>query len=79
MEADHFGLNMDNSSAGRNLQRLVEIVKWMHYSNSAVNPFIYAFRDKDMKREFLQLLWFKRLSVNLSLWFGKDRISTQDV
>ena len=65
--------------AGRNLQRLVEIVKWMHYSNSAVNPFIYAFRDKDMKREFLQLLWFKRLSVNLSLWFGKDRISTQDV
>ncbi|PFX14034.1 Peroxidasin [Stylophora pistillata] len=63
--------------AGRNLQRLVEIVKWMHYSNSAVNPFIYAFRDKDMKREFLRLLWFKRLSVNLSLWFGLIHVEVE--
>ena len=65
--------------ARRDLQRLVEIVKWMHYSNSAVNPFIYAFRDKEMKREFLQLLQFKRLSDMLTLCLSKYRATAQDM
>lgn len=58
------------------LQRLVEFVKWMHYSNSAVNPFIYAFRDPEMKREFLQLLQCKRLSAKLSFRPSRDRASS---
>ena len=65
--------------ASQDLQRLVEIVKWMHYSNSAVNPFIYAFRDKEMKREFLQLLQFKRLSDMLTLCSSKYRATAQDM
>lgn len=35
---------------------LVEIVKWLHYSNSVVNPVIYAFRDAEMRRAFAWLL-----------------------
>ena len=48
------------------LQRLVDFVKWMHYSNSAVNPFVYALRDPDVKREFAQLSHIRRLSARLS-------------
>lgn len=63
------------------LQRLVDFVKWMHYSNSAVNPFIYASRDPEMKREFVELLQFKKLSAKLSFRSSGDRGSTkiQDV
>ena len=35
---------------------MVDIVKWLQYSNSAVNPVIYAFRDMEMRRTFAQLL-----------------------
>ena len=48
------------------LQRLVDFVKWMHYSNSAVNPFIYALRDPEVKREFVQLTQVRRLSAKFS-------------
>ncbi|KAJ7376487.1 hypothetical protein OS493_034223 [Desmophyllum pertusum] len=62
------------------LQRLVDFVKWMHYSNSAVNPFIYALRDPKMRREFLQLLQFKGLSAKLPcLRSTRDRGSTNRV
>lgn len=58
------------------LQRLVDFVKWMHYSNSAVNPFVYAFRDTEMKGEFVELLRFKKLSARLSFMSSRDRGST---
>ena len=61
------------------LQRLVDFVKWMHYSNSAVNPFIYAFRDPEMKREFVELLQIKKLSRNLSLGSSREGTSTSKV
>lgn len=35
---------------------LVDIIKWLHYSNSAVNPVIYAFRDIEMRKTFAYLL-----------------------
>ena len=35
---------------------LVDIIKWLQYSNSAVNPVIYAFRDIEMRRTFARLL-----------------------
>ena len=54
------------------LQRLVDFVKWMHYSNSAVNPFIYAFRDPEMKREFVELLQVKKHSRKLSFRSSRD-------
>ncbi|XP_031565990.1 octopamine receptor Oamb-like [Actinia tenebrosa] len=28
--------------------RLIKFVKWMHYGNSAVDPFFYAYRNKDI-------------------------------
>lgn len=31
-------------------QRLLGFVKWMHYSSSAINPFLYSYRNNDMKR-----------------------------
>lgn len=40
---------------------MVDIIKWLHYSNSAINPAIYAFRDAEMRRTFARLLGpFKR-------------------
>ena len=61
------------------LQRLVDFVKWMHYSNSAVNPFIYAFRDPEMKREFVELLQVKKLSRKSSLRSSREGTSTKKV
>lgn len=36
--------------------RLIRFVKWMHYSNSMVNPIIYAYRNKEMRRTFIRIL-----------------------
>jgi len=51
----------------------------MHYSNSAVNPFIYAFRDPEMKREFVELLQVKKLSRKLSFRSSRDGTSTNKI
>ena len=39
---------------------MVRMVKWLHYLNSAVNPFIYALRDKEMRNGFTKLLCLQR-------------------
>ena len=36
--------------------RLVRFVKWMHYSNSMVNPLVYAYRNGEMRKTFKRLL-----------------------
>ena len=36
--------------------QLAIFAKWMHHGNSAVNPFIYAFRNVEMRKTFLRLL-----------------------
>lgn len=38
--------------------RIVAAVKFLHYLNSALNPFLYAFRDAEMHRTFKRLLTF---------------------
>lgn len=43
--------------------RLTAFVKFMHYGNSAMNTFVYAFLNMEMKRTFLRL--FKAISVEL--------------
>ena len=53
------------------LRRLIDFVKWMHYSNSAINPFVYALRDPEMKREFVRLCCNILLRRRLS--FRKDQ------
>ena len=35
---------------------MVDIMKWLHYLNSAINPIIYTFRDAEMRRTFARLL-----------------------
>lgn len=40
----------------KDVYRLVAFSKWMHYGNSAVNAFVYSFRDKEMRRTFVKLL-----------------------
>lgn len=35
---------------------LVTFAKWMHYTNSGVNPLVYAFRDKEMRCSFMKLI-----------------------
>lgn len=35
---------------------MVDIIKLLHYSNSAINPAIYAYRDIEMRRTFASLL-----------------------
>ena len=43
---------------------LVTLVKWMHYTNSAVNPVVYAFRDEEMRSSFLKLVGIRKISRN---------------
>ena len=40
----------------RVLVHLIDFVKWMQYSNSAVNPFVYAYRSVEVRRSVLRLL-----------------------
>ncbi|EDO48481.1 predicted protein, partial [Nematostella vectensis] len=35
---------------------IAEFTKWCHYSNSAANAVVYAFRDVEMRRTFMSLL-----------------------
>ena len=35
--------------------RLMDFIKWMHYSNSAVNPLVYAYRSEEMRRILVKL------------------------
>ena len=37
--------------------RLLKFVKFCHYSNSALNPFLYAFRNSEMTRTFRYLVY----------------------
>lgn len=39
--------------------RMTTAVKWLHYSNSGVNPIIYAFRDREWKKSFKKILRIK--------------------
>ena len=39
---------------------LVTFVKWMHYTNSAVNPLVYAFRDREMRSSFVKLIGIRK-------------------
>lgn len=36
--------------------RLLKFAKWMHYSNSSINPFLYAFRNNAIRRTFQYLI-----------------------
>ncbi|KAL9951344.1 hypothetical protein ACROYT_G043993 [Oculina patagonica] len=36
--------------------RLLHFVKWMHYSSSALNPFLYSYRNPDLRRTIVVLL-----------------------
>ena len=36
--------------------RLLHFVKWMHYSSSALNPFLYSYRNPDLRRTIAVLL-----------------------
>ena len=37
--------------------RLWRFVKWMHYGNSAINPFVYAFRNREFSSTFKMILY----------------------
>lgn len=43
----------------------VSAIKWLHYSSSAYNPLVYAFRDHEMRNTFSRL--FKRCCENLKI------------
>lgn len=50
---------------------LVHIVKWMHYSNSSINPFLYSYRSPDIKRAIhimVSRLLGKRDQVWIDSW-----------
>lgn len=40
---------------GSGLYRLMDFIKWMHYSNSAVNPVVYAYRSEELRRMLFKL------------------------
>ena len=35
--------------------RLMDFIKWMHYSNSAVNPIVYAYRSEEIRKMLFKL------------------------
>lgn len=45
----------------KGLMRVMNFAKWMQYSNSGINPFVYAFRDAEMRRTFKRLFTRKVL------------------
>lgn len=47
--------------------RLLGFVKWMHYSSSALNPFLYSYRNNDMKRTIKLILRKHLLRKNICL------------
>lgn len=42
--------------SGSTSARLLHFVKWMHYSSSALNPFLYSYRNQDLRRTIIVLL-----------------------
>ncbi|XP_078350227.1 histamine H2 receptor-like [Oculina patagonica] len=40
---------------GSGFIRLMDFIKWMHYSNSAVNPVVYAYRSEEIRRMLFKL------------------------
>ncbi|XP_031564813.1 D(1A) dopamine receptor-like [Actinia tenebrosa] len=42
--------------SGEKLKSLIDFIKWMHYSNSAVNPFVYAFRNEEIRKAMLRVI-----------------------
>lgn len=53
----------------------VASVKWLHYSSSAYNPLVYAFRDHEMRNTFSRL--FKRCCQTLKI--GKKTVAEEDL
>ncbi|XP_031570989.1 octopamine receptor Oamb-like [Actinia tenebrosa] len=47
--------------------RIVTSVKWLHYSNSMVNPIVYALRDEEMRNTFYRILRFKACRNKLTI------------
>lgn len=71
--------------------RLLHFVKWMHYSSSALNPFLYSYRNPDLRRTIGVLLRrlilrsgpgvdevFKRRSSSMSTTRLRKLSSTSD-
>ncbi|XP_031567323.1 octopamine receptor Oamb-like [Actinia tenebrosa] len=58
--------------------RLLKFAKWMHYSNSSINPFLYAFRNNAIRRTF-QYLISKLLCGRFSPRIGQRRIKLQSM
>lgn len=69
-----FGLSIVISYCGlaclpkdmENILRLTTAVKWLQYSNSGVNPIIYAFRDREWKKAFKKILKIKEFSSSMN-------------
>lgn len=43
------------SMGWKGIKRVMNFAKWMQYSNSGINPFVYAFRDAEMRKTFKRL------------------------
>ncbi|XP_020901923.1 D(1B) dopamine receptor [Exaiptasia diaphana] len=54
-------------SSGKDVARIVAFSKWMHYGNSAVNVFVYSFRDLEMRRTFARLLYNRLTRICIRL------------
>ena len=58
--------------------RLLKFVKFCHYSNSALNPFLYTFRNSEMIKTFRYLL-YKLACRGKGPMFGLSRLTFETV
>ncbi|KAK3700480.1 hypothetical protein QZH41_004734 [Actinostola sp. cb2023] len=48
-------------------QRLLGFVKWMHYTSSVINPFLYSYRNNDMRRTIKLIIHKHIMRKNICL------------
>ncbi|KAG7459020.1 hypothetical protein MATL_G00226770 [Megalops atlanticus] len=77
----YFVLNVGLAAGGWGVQRpppvavalLFKVITWLGYCNSAINPVLYAFLNRDFQRALRRLLVCRRCSPSVDI--GEDMVS----
>ena len=51
-----FSFDRASLPAGKGFTALLDFIKWMHYSNSGVNPLVYTYRSEEIRKMLTKML-----------------------